>query len=132
MTFFGTTLKARPSSKWDVIEGLLFHSIDFRFPSYSMRMLGIADPPRCTIIEASRGKGFQLINSTFYGTDGMALQYSGKGVVLQNNLFEYNDWSVAIMRQKSGGFGTVISNGEDDKFIRNTLRFNGASNGFRQ
>lgn len=97
-----------------------------------MRMLGIADPPRCTIIEASRGKGFQLINSTFYGTDGMALQYSGKGVVLQNNLFEYNDWSVAIMRQKSGGFGTVISNGEDDKFIRNTLRFNGASNGFRQ
>ena len=96
-----------------------------------MRMLGIADPPRCTIIEASREKGFQLINSTFYGTDGMALQYSGKGVVLQNNLFEYNDWSVAIMRQKSGGFGTVISNGEDDKFIRNTLRFNGASNGFR-
>lgn len=61
----------------------------------------------------------------------MALQYSGKGVLLQNNLFEYNDWSVAIMRHKSGGFGTVISNGEDDRFIRNTLRFNGASSGFR-
>ena len=131
LTFFGTTIKVRPTSKWDVIEEMLFQSINFHFPSYSMRMLGIPDPPRCTIIEASRGRSFQLINSTFYGTDGRALQYSGKGVLLQNNLFEYNDWSVTIMRQKSGGFGTVISNGEDDQFIRNTLRFNGASSGFR-
>ena len=69
--------------------------------------------------------------STFYGSDGMALRYSGKGVLLQNNLFEHNDWSIAIMTQKSGGFGTVISNGHEDKFIRNTLRFNGASSGFR-
>ena len=35
------------------------------------------------------------------------------------------------MTQKSGGFGTVISNGYEDKFIRNTLRFNGASSSFR-
>ena len=131
MTFFGTTLKARPTRKWDVIEGLHFDTINFKFPSYSMRMLGLTNPPLCTVIEASRGKSFQLINSTFFGSDGMALRYSGKGVLLQNNLFEYNDWSVAIMTQKSGGFGTVISNGYEDKFIRNTLRFNGASSGFR-
>ena len=111
MTFFGTTLKARPTRKWDVIDGLLFDTINFKFPSYSMRMLGLTNPPLCTVIEASRGKSFQLINSTFFGSDGMALRYSGKGVLLQNSLFEYNDWSVAIMTHKSGGFRTVISKG---------------------
>ncbi|KAJ7389485.1 hypothetical protein OS493_031457 [Desmophyllum pertusum] len=131
LTFFGTTIKARPAHRRDVINGLSFHSINFNFPSYSKRMLGDTAPPRWTIIDPSRGHSFQLINSTFYGTDGLALQYSGDGALLQNNLFEYNDWSVAIMRSKSGGFGTVISNGINDQFIRNTLRFNGASAGFR-
>lgn len=50
---------------------------------------------------------------------------------LQNNLFEYNDWSVANMGEKTGGLGTVISSGPNHKFIRNTMRFNGASNGYR-
>ena len=63
-----------------------------------MRMLGSTSPPSWTIIEPSRGNNFQLINSTFYGTDGLALQYSGDGSLLQNNLFEYNDWSVALVR----------------------------------
>ena len=96
-----------------------------------MRMLGSTSPPSWTIIEPSRGNNFQLINSTFYGTDGLALQYSGDGSLLQNNLFEYNDWSVALVRTKMGGLGTVVSNGINDQFVRNTLRFNGASAGFR-
>ncbi|KAL9965297.1 hypothetical protein ACROYT_G029075 [Oculina patagonica] len=131
LEFFGTTIKARPTHRRDVINGLFFNSINFNFPSYSKRMLGDTSPPRWTVIDPSRGHSFQLINSTFYGTDGLALQYSGNGALLQNNLFEYNDWSVTNTRSKSGGLGTVVSNGINDKFIRNTLRFNGASAGFR-
>ena len=81
-------------------------------------MLGDTAPPRWTVIDPSRGRSFQLINSTFYGSDGLALQYSGDGALLQNNLFEYNDWSVTNTRTKSGGLGTVVSNGINDQFIR--------------
>ena len=94
-------------------------------------MLDETDPPQWTVIWPSKGGSFQLINSTFYGTDGVALQFSGDGVLLENNLFEYNDWSVANMESKTGGLGTVISSGVNDRFIRNTMRFNGASNGYR-
>lgn len=94
-------------------------------------MLGDPSPPIWTVIEPSKRGSFQLINSTFYGSDGVALQYSGDGVILVNNLFEYNDWSVANMRRKNGGLGTVVANGPNHQFINNTMRFNGASNGFR-
>ena len=94
-------------------------------------MLGDPSPPSWTVINPSKGCSFKLINSTFYGSDGVALQYSGDGVKLVNNLFEYNDWYVANMRTKTGGLGTVIAKGENHKFVRNTMRFNGASNGFR-
>ena len=131
MTFFGTTIKARPIHRREVINGLSFHTINFNFPSYSKRMLGDTSPPRWTVIDPSRGHSFQLINSTFHGTDGLALQYSGNGALVRNNLFEYNDWSVTNTKTKSGGLGTVVSWGINDQFIRNTLRFNGASAGFR-
>jgi len=131
LTFFGTTLKAQPKRRRDVIHGLSFHSISFNFPSYSKRMLGDTAPPLWTVIRPNRRNSFQLINSTFFGTDGVALEYQGNGVLIQNNLFEYNDWSVALMQRPNGGLGTVISNGINDRFIRNTLRFNGAINAFR-
>lgn len=83
------------------------------------------------MIHPNRGNSFKLINSTFYGTDGLALEYSGTGVEVKNNLFEYNDWSVANKQTANGGLGTVISNAESEQFTRNTLRFNGASNGYR-
>ncbi len=94
-------------------------------------MLGFTNPPEWTMIHPNRRHSFQLRNCTFYGTDGVALEYSGTGVLLQNNLFEYNDWSASNAIERNGGFGTVISDGVDDLFIRNTLRFNGASCGYR-
>lgn len=59
------------------------------------------------------------------------LEYSGTGVTPENNLFEYNDWTAANMVYRSGGIGTIISNGIGDVFVRNTLRYNGASAGYR-
>lgn len=107
-----------------------FDTVNFNFPSYSKRMLGGPSPPAWTVIEPGKRNSFQLINSTFYGSDGLALHYRGDGVLLKNNLFMYNDWSVANMKEKPGGLGTVISSGRNDKFFRNTMRFNGASNGY--
>ena len=131
LSFFGTTLKAQPELRRDIIDDLSFHSINFNFPSYSKRMLGDTAPAHWTVIAPSPEHSFQLINSTFYGSDGLALQYSGDGALVQNNLFECNDWSITNTKSKSGRLGTVISNGINDQFIRNTLRFNGASAGFR-
>ncbi|KAL9965294.1 hypothetical protein ACROYT_G029071 [Oculina patagonica] len=133
LEFFGTTLRApKPSrARREIIDGLSFDSINFNFPSYSKRMLGIPDPPQWTEIHPNRGNSFKLVNCIFYGTDGAALQYSGTGVEIKNNLFEYNDWSVVLSKKKHGGLGTVISEGVNDQFIRNTMRFNGASNGYR-
>lgn len=59
------------------------------------------------------------------------MEYSGLNVTLANNLFEYNDWTAANMVYQSGGIGTIISGGVGDVYIRNTLRFNGASSGIR-
>ena len=114
-----------------VINHLSFDSINFNFPSYSKRMLGTTDPPEWTKIHPNRGNSFNLTNNTFYGTDGLALEYSGTRTLLQNNLFEYNDWTVTNRQRANGGLGTVVSNAVSDQFIRNTLRYNGASSGYR-
>ena len=44
-----------------------------------------------------------IFNNTFYGTDGMALEYDGVNVTVENNLFEYNHWSGNNMDKAMGG-----------------------------
>lgn len=135
LIFFATTLHAYTESSIKYIDHLEFVSLNFSFPSYSKRMLGNPNPPIWTKIIANKGyhvtKRFKIFNCTFYGTDGAALQYSGNNVTLENNLFEYNDWSGAMMSRSTGGMGTIISQGTEDRFIRNTLQYNGASAGLR-
>ena len=97
-------------------------------------MLGIADPPLWTVVNGWRGsqKGvFAFFNNTFYGTDGVALQYSGQNITLENNLFEYNDWTGANMKVATGGMGTIVARSSREWVRRNTLRFNGANAGYR-
>lgn len=38
-----------------------------------------------------------------YGTDGIALEYQGANDLVENNFFEYNDWSGANMNVAGGG-----------------------------
>ena len=45
----------------------------------------------------------KIYNNTFYGTDGIALEYKGVNDRVENNFFEYNDWSGANMNKAGGG-----------------------------
>lgn len=136
LTLFGTTLWASTLNiNNNFINNLTFHSLNFSYPSYTRRMLQETAPALWTTVRANnKRKGLNTLtffNNTFFGTDGAVLEYSGLNVTLANNLFEYNDWTAANMVYQSGGIGTIISGGVGDVFIRNTLRFNGASSGIR-
>ena len=138
LTFFSTTIWASSISPENLIDGLAFRSLNFSYPSYAERMLGETEPARWTTVNAVWRHGHKSVygslsffNNTFYGTDGSALEYAGMKVNLTNNLFEYNDWSAANEKVATGGLGTIISNGVGDIFERNTLRYNGASAGYR-
>lgn len=65
-------------------------------------MLRDTTPPQWT--KVVMGKGYaKFFNNTFYGTDGIALEYQGIGDIVENNFFEYNDWSGANMNVAGGG-----------------------------
>jgi len=133
MDFFATTIKTipyRPSRS--KIGNLRFENLNFQYPSYSRRILGEAAKPKGMNIDAdSRFPDEQgdlsFLNCTWYGSDGIPLSFSGNKVILRNNLWESNDWSVA----NNGGSATIMSeNCNNVTFIRNNLLNNGASAGF--
>ena len=97
LTFFATTLDARSN-----IHKLELNSLHFKFPTYSRRMLHETDPPKWTKVFAGKGS-VRIYNNTFYGTDGIALEYGGVNDTVENNVFEYNDWSGANMVKAQGG-----------------------------
>lgn len=135
LTFFGTTMWASTVDNNNFINNLTLHSINFSYPSYTRRMLRDTAPAQWTKVNANKNKNglntLTFFNNTFFGTDGVALEFSGLNVTLDNNLFEYNDWTAANTVYASGGLGTIVSNGVGDVYVRNTLRFNGASSGLR-
>ena len=103
LTFFATTLQARTLSKVNAIHNLTLHSLNFSFPSYSLRMLQDTSPPLWTKVLPGKTGTATIFNSTFYGADGMALEYDGTDVTVENNLFEENDWSGNNMNKAMGG-----------------------------
>lgn len=135
LTLFGATMWASTIDNNNFINNLTLHSINFSYPSYTRRMLHDPSPAQWTKVNANKNKKglntLKFFNNTFFGTDGVALEFSGLNVTVDNNLFEYNDWTAANTVYSSGGLGTIFSNGVGDVYVRNTLRFNGASSGIR-
>ena len=76
-------------------------------------MLHETDPPKWTKVFAGKGS-VRIYNNTFYGTDGIALEYGGVNDTVENNWFEYNDWSGANMVKAQGGMR--IRNGSQRLF----------------
>lgn len=45
----------------------------------------------------------KFINNIMYGIDGIVLEYQGVNDLVENNFFEYNDWSGVNMNVVGGG-----------------------------
>jgi len=116
MVFFGANIRA-----YSKAEGVSFDSIDFMFPTSSHRALQSEEEPLTTKLS---GHESSVINCTFLGSDGDALQVGGKKVTVLNNQFSYNDWV-------GTGKATVWASIKTSKFSQNTLWYNGVSPGIR-
>lgn len=138
MDFFATAITTIPDSRKSAhIGDLGFFNLNFRYPSYSKRILGIPKKPDWMKINAFSRRpeefgSLEFFNCTWFGADGIPLAYSGQEVRVTNCLWELNDWSCANTDVGSGGKATIISgSSRKEWFIRNTLRNNGASAGYR-
>jgi len=129
MDFFATTIRTKPwKPKASKIGNLRFENLNFQYPSCSRRILGEAKKPKGMNIIADSNENREsgdltFLNCTWYGSDGVALSFSGKNVLLQNNLLELNDWSVANIEDSSSEGSTTIMSGRSPNvtYLRNTL-----------
>ncbi|WNC68211.1 hypothetical protein RI845_17000 [Thalassotalea nanhaiensis] len=105
----------------------LISDSDFLYPSAAKRMLGSnAAPLRNSIKQASKSTPSysKVYNTTFKFAEGEAIIMSGLGDVIENSLFEYNDWSASELNAL---MATVEMGGDNNVFRRNTMRVSGAS-----
>ena len=138
MTFLAATINAHSVDHEEShIDEIHLESLKMLYQSSSKRMLGINLIPNWTklMAYANMGHGVEVrgrlsvVNCTFEGGEGTALQFAGEDSILENNLFLYNDWT----GHDNGNGGTVLSQDHStgDHFIHNTLMYNGRSAGVR-
>ena len=115
ITFWACNIKANEND-----DSITLDSLIFQYPSSSHRMLRSEDMPKHTKME---GEDNQVINCTFYGAEGPALQYKGGNMLIHNSEFIYNDW-VGL-----GNLATVYGDdiGTPGEFSQNTMFNNGES-----
>ena len=109
---------------------IMLDSLDFKFPSSSHRMLKSAAFPKHTLLY---GSDHTVINCTFEGAEGPALQYYGENILVHNNEFSYNDWTGQVqgIRGQVQGTATVLDKTQSGEFSQNTLFYNGVAHGLR-
>lgn len=117
ISFFASNVEAAVG-----IESVIFDSLEFKFPSSSHRMLKSDTAPKHTQI---MGNSISVINCTFHGAEGPALQYNGKNSYIHNNEFSYSDWT------GQGNVGLVMDKSTGGEFSQNTLWYNGNAHGLR-
>ena len=136
LKLFATTISATNDAKTNtIVDNLRFDSLQLEYPSYSKRMLGdisLIEKMKIGVMARKGGRGtFTFYNNTFYGSDGYLGFVNGFNVTFENNVFSYNDWSGANTITAAGGTGIFVSRSENDRYIRNTLYYNGASAGLQ-
>ena len=118
ITFFSSNIIASDGNS-----GVTFDSLIFNFPTSSHRMVKSAKYPKHTKLNGSNNV---VINCTFHGSDGPALQYeNGDNLLVHNNEFSYNDWV------GHGNGGTIMAHDNNGEFSQNTLYYNGPAHGLR-
>ena len=138
MTFLASTINAYSVDHEDShIDEITLDSLSLKFQSSSRRMLRSQDVPNWTRLiafarmahgESVFGRLF-VLNCTFEGGEGSALEYAGQDSLIENNMFRYNDWT----GHDHGNGGTVLSQSHSirDHFRQNSLLYNGRSAGVR-
>jgi len=116
ITFFASNILADYH-----VRGISLDSLDFKFPSSSHRVLKSNKVP---LITKMKGDDCSVVNCTFLGSDGPALEYRGKRFIVCNNEFSYNAWAGL-------SFATIMSWSDDGEFSQNTLWYNGKPPGIR-
>ena len=131
---FASNINAQSVDSETYIDEITLDSLEILHGSSSHRMLGSAAAPLVTNLRAKgRNKDLwywvygkvSVINCTFHGSDGQALNYEGENVFIHNNLFSYNDWT------GHGTQATLSGCGGGAEISQNTLWYNGASAGIR-
>ena len=121
LNFFATTVKANRSSEIELNNCL------FSYPSCSKRMLGEKSTPHTTELKGNNKNsitGFKIYQCLFEHTDGDALYMIGKNNVVEDCYFHHIDYTVSSLRNL---MTTVVNNGDNGIFTRNTVHTTGAS-----
>ena len=119
ITFWASNVIASNS-----VEAIQLDSLIFSFPSSSHRMLkSEAFPKETTLV----GDNHVVVNCTFEGAEGPALNYDGGSMLVHNSEFSYNDWV------GQGNLGTVFAKDRRSpgEFSQNTMYYNGVAHGLR-
>ncbi len=116
LSFFSSTIKVRSA------ENFILQDCNFAYPSTSKRMVGDLKTPKATTIGIS-GSSNKVNNSIirrnlFEYTDGDALRVYGDNNNIENNFFQYIDYSVAEL---PGLMVTMFINGDKNTITKNTI-----------
>ncbi|MEC7851169.1 MAG: hypothetical protein VX968_03130, partial [Bacteroidota bacterium] len=114
--FFSSTVKVQST------ENFILQDCNFAYPSTSKRMVGDLGTPMATTIGIS-GSSNKVNNSIirrnlFEYTDGDALRVYGDNNLIENNFFQYIDYSVAEL---PGLMVTMFINGDKNTITKNTI-----------
>ena len=114
--FFSSTIKVSSS------ENIVIQDCNFAFPSTSKRMIGDLGTPEATSLGIS-GASNKVNNSTFRRnlfayTDGDALRVFGDNNKIENNIFQYIDYSVSEL---PGLMVSFYVNGDKNIFRKNSI-----------
>eukprot|EP01051_Picozoa_sp_SAG22_P001816 SAG22_NODE_75_length_22256_cov_45.062960_3_plen_634_part_00 len=97
MQFFACTVWVFSIRNVDHVRHITLDSLKFEYPSATKRMLGDHRHSwPTTLFEKDRAEwcGNHIFNCSWMGSEGdPVVNLRGAGVVMENNLFEYNDWS---------------------------------------
>jgi len=116
LSFFSSTVKVYST------ENFILQDCNFAFPSTSKRMIGDLSTPEATTIGINGSKN-KVNNSIvrrnlFEYTDGDALRIYGDNNRIENNFFQYIDYSVAEL---PGLMVTMFINGDKNTITKNTI-----------
>ncbi len=116
LSFFSSTVKVYST------ENFILQDCNFAFSSTSKRMIGDLSTPEATSIGIS-GSANKVNNSIirrnlFEYTDGDALRVYGDNNRIENNFFQYIDYSVAEL---PGLMVTLFINGDQNTITKNTI-----------